>query len=286
MGAIPRPVWFVAVLATTFLLSAPQIAHARPGHRAPAASSARDPAKHGFRPASALIDNTGHVDANNLDMFVTNHGSFGYDLTTGGPGLEFPTGSGKTALFAAGIWVGAQVNDSIRTCTAEYSQEYAPGPMYNGTFQLDQIAFKNYRLEAGNTTSDDYLNWPYQAVPLGQGAPLDTLGNPLLEGDLTLWSAYNDADPARHTNDNGGTGGPGGTKPLGLEIQQTTFAFNRGGALGNIIFLRFRLINKGANRLDSTYVSIWSDPDLGDASDDLVGCDSTLSLGLLQRVGQ
>jgi hypothetical protein len=226
------------------------------------------------RRSAASTDNAGRMDANNLDMFVTNHGSFAWDLSTSGPGLLYPSGTTKTALFAAGIWVGAQVNDSIRTCIAEYSQEYAPGPMYNGTFQVDQTAFKNYRLEEGNTTNSDYLNWPYQPVPLGQGAPLDTLNNPLLQGNLTLWSAYNDADPGRHTN-----GSAGRTKPLGLEIQQTTFAFNRGGALGNIIFMKFRLINKGVNQLDSTYISIWADPDLGDASDDLVGCDTTLSLG-------
>src|SRR5438876_1001470 len=120
---------------------------------------------------AASTDNSGRMDANNLDMFVTNHGSFGCDLSTSEPGLRYPKGTTKTALFAAGIWVGAQVNDTIRTCIAEYSQEYAPGPMYNGTFQVDQSAFKNYRLEANNTTSDDYLNWPSQPVPLGQGVP-------------------------------------------------------------------------------------------------------------------
>lgn len=224
--------------------------------------------------STATTDNSGRMDANNLDLFVTNHGSFGWDLSTGNSGLRYPKGTTQTALFAAGMWVGAQVNDTIRTCVAEYSQEYTPGPMLGGTFQVDQSAFKNYRLEAGNTTSDDYLNWPYLDPPAGQGAPRDSALNPLLLGDVTLWSVYNDADPGEHSN-----GSAGRTKPLGLEIQQTTFAYNRGGALGNIIFIKFRIINKGGNRLDSTYISIWSDPDLGDASDDLVGCDTTLSLG-------
>jgi len=145
--------------------------------------------------------------------------------------------------------------------------------MYNGTFQVDQPAFKNYRLEAGNTTSDDYLNWPYLPAPSGQRAAADTLGNPLVQGDLTLWSVYNDADLRQATNV------APAARSRCLEIQQTTFAFARGGALGNIIFLKFRIINKGVNNLDSTYISIWADPDLGDASDDLVGCDTTLSLG-------
>jgi len=87
------------------------------------------------------------------------------------------------------------------------------------------------------------------------------------------WSVYNDADPARHTSV------AGSTQPLGIEVQQTTFAFYHPGPIANIIFVRYKLINKGGNTLDSMFVSAWSDPDLGGALDDLVGCDTTLSLG-------
>ena len=92
-------------------------------------------------------------------------------------------------------------------------------------------------------------------------------------GDEMLWAVYNDADPANHTNR------AGSTAPLGVEVQQTTFAFNRQGPLGNTIFIQYKLINKGANTIDSMYVSQWSDPDDGYAGDDLVGCDTTLSVG-------
>jgi hypothetical protein len=214
------------------------------------------------------IDNTAHMDANNLDMVVTNHGSFAYDLLTGNAGLIFPKGSTKTAVFAAGPWIGAKVGTQVRIAVGEYSQEFAPGPMANGTFQPDNSRFRSYKIVRGNTTSADYLNWP-----VDQGAPLDSLGNPALLGDVMIWSVYNDADPSKHTNN------AGSTNPLGVEIQQSTFAYNRSGALGNIIFIRFKLLNKGGNQLDSMYVSAWSDPDLGDASDDLVGCDTLRSLG-------
>jgi hypothetical protein len=218
--------------------------------------------------SAATIDNSAHMDANDIDMFVTNHGSFAWDLQTGNPGLEYPKFSGKTAVFAAGLWIGAKVNNSIRATVAEYSQEYAPGPMANGTYQPDIPRFKCYRIDRGNTTSSDYLNWPVE-----DGAPTDSLGNPLLLGDATIWSVYNDADASLHTNE------AGSTAPLGLEVQQTTFAFNRAGTLGDIIFMKFKILNKGGNTLDSTYISVWSDPDLGGAGDDLVGCDTTLSLG-------
>jgi len=220
------------------------------------------------RRAASIIDNATHMDVNNIDMVVTNHGSFAYDLISGNAGFIYPKGSTKTAVFAAGPWIGAKVNGSVRIAVGEYSQEYSPGPMANGTFQPDNARFKNYKIIRGNTTDADYLNWPVQ-----DGAPVDSTGAPLLLGDAMIWSVYNDADPTTHTND------AGSTAPLGVEIQQSTFAYNRAGALGNIIFVRYKFINKGGNQLDSMYVSAWSDPDLGGFTDDLVGCDTTRSLG-------
>jgi len=63
--------------------------------------------------------------------------------------------------------------------------------------------------------------------------------------------------------------------------------------LGNVYFKRARLINKGGVDtdgdgavdgsfwIDSMYVAQWSDPDLGDAGDDLLGCDTTRSIGFV-----
>ena len=234
----------------------------------PATASAAPPnlASHPIHRAPAIFDYTTHMDANNLDMVVTNFGSFAYDLLTGNAGLIYPKGSTRTVVFAAGPWIGAKVEGEIRIATRHYRQEFVPGPMRDGTFQPDQADFKSYKIERGNTTSADYLNWP-----ASQGAPLDKDGKPLLLGDVTIWSVYNDADPSRH--------GAANTLPLGVEVQQTTFAFNRSGALGNVIFLRFRVSNKGENSLEDVYFSLWSDPDLGDFSDDLAGCDTTLSMG-------
>jgi hypothetical protein len=96
---------------------------------------------------------------------------------------------------------------------------------------------------------------------------------PDVMGDQMLWCVYNDADPARHTN------GAGLTLPLGVEVQQTLFAFARPGAPGDVVFLRFRIVNKGGNTIDDFHASLWSDPDVGGFTDDLVGCDVGRSLG-------
>jgi hypothetical protein len=251
-------------LATLVLFVAAPDAFGAP--RAGIAPTARKGTK--IRRAAAIIDNNDRMNVNNLDMVVTNHGSISYDLETGNAGLIYPKGSTTTAVFAAGLWIGAKVNGEIRAAIGEYSQEFVPGPMANGTFQPDAPEFRNYRIERGNTTSADWINWP-----VSQGAPVDSLGNPAILGDAMIWSVFNDADPSVHTND------AGNTPPLGIEVQQSVFAFNRSGPLADVIFVRWKFLNKGGNRLDSTYVSVWSDPDLGGFTDDLVGCDTTRSLG-------
>ena len=235
------------------------------------ASNARSTSTSSGRPpqrAPAIIDNTTRMDRNNLDMVVTNHGSFAYDLITSNAGLVYPKGTTNTVVFAAGPWLGATVGGNVRVAVGAYSQEFVPGPMRNGTFLPDQPRFRNFKILRGDTASFDYLNWPVE-----DGAPVDGAGKPALLGDAMTWCVYNDADPANHTDISGGT------VPLGIEVQQSTFAFARPGPLGNVIFVKLKYINRGFNRLDDTYLTLWSDPDLGGFTDDLVGCDTLRNLG-------
>jgi hypothetical protein len=251
-----------------------------------------------------VTDNQRRIDVNSLNMFVTNYGSHAWDLTTGNSGLIYPKGTTNTAIFASGIWLGATVGGEVRTVVAEYSQEYGPGKITaGGAFENPaDPRFRVYKVIPwnGNATDTAHVNRSAEdleadpvADPLlhhswseyingakADGAPtrMWDINGTLVEGpdvlgDQMLWCVYNDADQGNHTND------AGNSTALGVEIQQTTFAFNRQGALGNTVFLKYLIINKGANQLDDMFVSIWSDPDLGGAADDLVGCDTTLSLG-------
>ncbi len=227
------------------------------------------------------------VDANKVFMFVTNTGSFARDIgeilpTSDGGGVVFPyagldninNGSAnKSCVYAAGLWLGAidSASGSKRIIISEYSEECVPGPMAGGASQTDDPSFKVYKLYRDSLESNpnsDYTNWP-----VSQGAPVDGSGKPALVGDQMAWTVFNDGDPAQHSN------AAGRTLPMGLEIQQTTFAFNREDVLGNIVFVKLKVKNKGSNTLLNTYFSVWSDPDLGGFLDDLVGCDVPLSLG-------
>jgi len=268
------------------------------------------------RPASvSTIDIGRRIDVNSLNMFVANNGSFAYNLGAGDSGFFYPKGTDKSAIYASGLWLGAMINGTeLSTVVAEYSMEYGPGAMqdlstWDSTSDPLNVVYKVVRFtgarddsgnlvdtmhvtrEANDAAFEDDLvhhSWSeYMAGAAPKGAPwkyyrledtstpaagdsVDVPG-PDVVGDMMLWAVYNDADPSRHTND------AGSSSPLGIEIQQTTFAFNRQGALGGTVFMSYKLINKGTNTLEDMYISQWSDPDLGGSAgytDDLVGCDT------------
>jgi hypothetical protein len=114
----------------------------------------------------------------------------------------------------------------------------------------------------------------------------DANGNGVLDGefpgiagaDQVVWTVANDLDSTTIIS-------LYGSPPIGLEMQLTLWGYNASGPLSNVIFKRCRLIYKGTAVtpmnavIDSMYVCQWSDPDVGNFGDDLVGCDTTLSLG-------
>jgi hypothetical protein len=241
------------------------------------------------------------IDANQLDMFVTNVGVFGYDKSNirgKSDGLYFPNSyplSDKTVIYDAGMWVGGIRGGDTLVTVAEYSQEFVPGTLGSDP---DDPAFRVYKIykdhlgkvaagfevrdpdnheETIPLTADDYTNWP-----VSQGAPVGTDGNPWIDelgADQMTFTVYNDGDATAHSND------AGSTAPIGIEVRHTSFAFDRSDALGNVIFMKYELyydpaaVGQPAETLENTYLSLWSDPDLGGAGDDYVGCDPALGLG-------
>ncbi len=118
---------------------------------------------------------------------------------------------------------------------------------------------------------NDWRNWPadlgapyYDRNRNGRwDADYDEPG--MVDADQLLWYVVNDLDADKTF----------GASPIGLELQVTLWAYNEeGGALNQTVFKRYRLINKSGKDLDSLYIGIWSDVDVGDYSDDLVGCDT------------
>jgi hypothetical protein len=70
---------------------------------------------------------------------------------------------------------------------------------------------------------------------------------------------------------------------MGVEMQATFWAYAQTGALGNMFFRRYVLINKtdvlgDPKTFEDMYVTMWSDPDVGNSTDDFAGSDTVLSL--------
>ena len=222
----------------------------------------------GPAPGITVVDIDTWIDANNINMCISNLGLLACQV--GGPGFEYPRGSGHHAMYAAGVWIAAEVNGEIRAAIGAYTPEYRPGCIYpDGTYDPDSVSqHRVFKLVKGDTLSPDYAEWP--AV---LGAPVDTEGRPLVTGEQTLWCVYHDANPAYHWAPEGGTA------PLGIEVQQTAYAFGWPVASGNVVYVEFRVINKLANILNNAYFGLLCDPDIGGYTDDLVGCDPALDLG-------
>lgn len=260
----------------------------------------------------AVRDSARRIDANRINMFAWNSGQFAWDPQILSGGLYFPKGTARSVVFASGLWLGGQVGGEVRVALAEYSSEYGPGPIVGGSpddpTRPQHRVYKVVRWTGtpadsahvvrtttellADPTLDPLAHHAWSEYLVGAapyGAPtrlyrlpvtatpdptdsVDVMG-PDVAGDQMLWCVYNDADPANHTSN------AGSTAPLGVEIQRTMFAFDGDENLRNTVFLRFRIINKGTNTLDSMYTAVWSDPDVGGFTDDFVGCDTTRSLG-------
>lgn len=136
----------------------------------------------------------------------------------------------------------------------------------------------------------DWNQWPWQ-----KGAPfMDSNNNGSYEPDIdipgipgadqTLWTVYNDLDAERAAR-------TFGSPPIGVEVQETYWAYAATNPLGNVIFKRVRLIYKGTPTtsstatIDSMYITQLSDTEIGSSTDDLVGSDTTLSLGFAYNGG-
>ncbi len=94
--------------------------------------------------------------------------------------------------------------------------------------------------------------------------------------DQVLWWVCNDIGNKKGFPDIAAPFVPG----LGMEVHYEAFAYAATDATNDMTFLRQRLFNKGNYILDQTYLAQWADPDLGNASDDYVGCDVMRGLGI------
>jgi len=260
------------------------------------------------------------LDGNQIRNWFGNNGQLVSQIPTGGPGLEWPKGTGLTAVFASGFWVGGTINGDIRTAAAEFQSEYYPGTIpYDTQTQLptgqsspSSPAFQVSAIEIGNSSdlTSEHFNQEYATWPASDGAPahdgeyfedendngvwdtdesfsdFDQDGTydapdgvlitgedpPAFVGEFMAWYVVNDWHPESHAD-------LWGSQPLGIEAQVLLYTLPMGGLYQNVQFHTITLVNKGGQTIDDVYYAYWTDADVGDASDDFVGCDPASNLG-------
>jgi len=241
--------------------------------------------------AKPMIFDLGFFNGNRIWSYLENDGTIVTDDYDGNSGMYWPSRTSlKTINYCSGVWVAGKVNGIPVTACAEYTSEWVPGKILpDGTPDNKNASqYKLYKINKADAldpnSNPDWLNWP-----VNQGAPwIDTNDNgiyepllgdaPAIMGDQMIWYVMNDLDPAAHAN-------LFNSAPIGLECKVTIWGYNRPDEFGDMMFAKFQIYNKKSTTVDSCYLGVWADIDLGDAADDFVGCDTTLSLGYTYNEG-
>jgi hypothetical protein len=234
------------------------------------------------------------MNINNLNIPINRVGTIAaVNIPPDGSLGRFGTGS---FLFSGGFFMSGFTNGNLWAfgqASASLVENMTPGTPASGPNDPDAVMYVLDREDPA--FSQSWIDWKtavdkfgadfYDGDGDGQYNPVDKNGNgqwdadedhPDLLGDKTAWCVYTDGQPgAQRTR-------YAGVNPQGIEVRQTVFAFASKGALGNIMFIRYRLKNSGlvAERLDSVIFGVWSDPDVGtDFENDLVGIDIPRNAG-------
>jgi len=215
------------------------------------------------------------------------------------PGGVFGNG---TFLFSGGFMMSGLADGNLwafAQATASLIENMTPGTVASGANDPDAVLYVVNREDEPfgpswqdwKTAVDKFDADFYDGNGDGEYNPVDLNGNgewdpdedmPDLLGDETAWCVYTDGIPGAQRLRFAGV------NPQGVEIRQTVFGFASKGALGNMIFLRYRIRNAGlvADVLDSVYFGAWADPDLGVTfNDDLVGVDVPRNAGFTYNGG-
>ncbi|MDD5361659.1 MAG: T9SS type A sorting domain-containing protein [Ignavibacteria bacterium] len=231
-------------------------------------------------------------DPNNIDTWIQNTGIFDQDIrTTNTPGFMWMKGSNSFAVFTAGLSIGTYIDGSLKLASCSYKGEYEPGyinitgsvpiPVTNANFKL-------YKVTSTDSTSSDYLNWgnmvPYGAPYVdrnnnGQFDPgIDRPG--IANATQTIYICMTDGFPETHNQSEGFSGG---TAPIFSEVHLTAWGYKGDSlfsrSLSDVQFLKYEIINKSTKVWNNAVFGLVTDPDLGNANDDYIGCDTALNLG-------
>jgi hypothetical protein len=195
-------------------------------------------------------------DINRVEMTISNFGKFGQSEV--GSGCWWPKGSDQNYIWGAGIWFGTIDNVTGDTLvTIGYGPhggetEYTPG--------LSGMSFSD-----PNAVIFMYPDlWPPPADTFPM-APQDHISH------QDSWCCYNDSNYIYHM--------PGDTRPIGIEVYQTVYAWDI-SAIEDIIFFTHEVKNVSDHTLYDCYIGVAADCDIGN---EVAGGTNDRAAGILGR---
>ena len=231
------------------------------------------------------------ISVNNIFMWEGNNGDGSHDPLTDGAGLMWKNENSDfiPATFQDGLIYGGKIDGQIRANGNTYRQGLQQGNIISvgvaanpqdSIFKVWRI-YKNWQSLPDGEIKDEfqynYDNWPGELGAPFIDVDLDGkftkgIDKPDFIGDQVLFYVANDLDTAA-------TNFFLGSNPIGLEFQVTTWAYENVDSLKDVVFKKYKMINKSGKEISDMYISYWADDDLGFANDDFSGCDTTLNLG-------
>lgn len=240
------------------------------------------------------------LDHNNVSCLLDDEGGFFNNLQSGLAGYEIPKNSGLKTIFAGSYWIGAQdVNGTLYMSAAKYSaggswSAFHGGPIADAS-AYGTMAYANAYGDAiwkvskqeilthqANFQSPGYLiptaiaSWPGNGQANLGIAPIlapfiDLNHNGLYEPALGDYPDIR-GDEAVYIIMNDNSYQPDGNQ-LGIELHAMFYQYSTGNYLNNTTFLNLRAINRSNKEYYNYRQALFLDFDIGNYSDDHVGCD-------------
>lgn len=243
------------------------------------------------------VKNAAKLDINNVSALINSNGELfwnKYDSSY----FEIPKGSGRNTLFSASVQLGALngtkplimsdwysidgyfFNGPLDTVSASYSAEI--DSLYKRVWKISKSEIDYHRFhwwESSYIMPDAIANWPAHGDPMHatsfnlapfvdinqNGLYEPQLGDyPFIKGDQSVFFIYN--TPYNYYNAD--------SIFLGIEIHGLAYAFNcpQDTVVQNSIFIDYEVINRSPVTYQNTYLSYFIDTDIGNATDDYMGC--------------
>jgi len=232
---------------------------------------------------------TEYIHANNVFMWAGANGMGSHNPLSDDSGLFWDDQGDESlfTVFADGPVFGFVRDDSARVYASTYRYGFTPGIINEDASytQPGDSSFFIYKAakDWGNLPSgEDKFKFEYAQNnwPAEFGAPFmdnnyngtyePDIDEPDVEGDQMMWWTNHTADSATSTFAYGSYGDK-------LEIHTSVWGSEE--PFQDVVYKRYKFINKSEKTFNDFYFGYWADPDVGNSTDDYAGFDTLLNLG-------